>query len=145
VSVIGPDEGRAPEPVARQVVSWPDWFSMFEPIRGFFDEVRVEQFTEGDQLVVRAELPGIDPEKDVDITIDHGRLSLSVERQDGTKVEGRGHARSEFRYGSFHRSLALPSGVDEKDVKATYMDGILEVRMAFKEPAAGTKVPVTRL
>lgn len=145
MSVLAADEGRMEKSVARPVMVWPEWLNVFEPIRGLFDDVRVEQFTEDDEFVVRAELPGIDPEKDVDITIDHGRLTLSIERQDETKSERRGHVRSEFRYGSFSRSLALPPGVAENDVKATYIDGILNIRMPFKEPVEGTKVPVTRL
>lgn len=145
MTVLAPDEGRTEKPIPKPVVFWPDWFSVFDPIRGLFDDVRVEQFTENNELVVRAELPGIDPDKNVDITADHGRLTLSFERQDETKTEGRGHVRSEFRYGSFRRSLTLPPGADEKDVKATYVDGILTIRMPFTEPVAGTKVPVTRL
>lgn len=144
MSVLAPDEG-IDKSDARPLMVWPDWLNVFEPIRGLFDDVRVEQFTEGDELVVRAELPGVDPEKDVEIAVDHGRLTLSCERQDQTESDGRGHVRSEFRYGSFRRSLSLPPGADENDVKATYADGILTIRMPFKQAAAGTKIPVTRL
>ena len=145
MSVSTSPERTVEKMVPRTAVSWPDWFSLFEPIRGFFDDVRVEQFTEGEALVIRAELPGIDVDKDVAITVDRGRLLLAIERRDETNAEGRGHVRSEFRYGSFHRSLMLPPGVDEHDVKATYADGILTIRMPFKEPVAGTKVSVTKL
>jgi HSP20 family protein len=86
--------------------------------------MRVEDYVDEGQYVVRAELPGIDPEKDVDITVDDGVLTIRAERQEEKKEGGR----SEFRYGSFTRSVSLPAGADEENVAASYRDGILEVR-----------------
>lgn len=91
--------------------------------------VRVEDFVDQRQYVVRAELPGIDPEKDVDITVEDGILTITAERREEKKESGR----SEFRYGSFSRSVRLPAGADEGDVTASYRDGILEVRTPLKE------------
>ena len=91
--------------------------------------MRLEDFVEGGQYVVRAELPGIDPESDVDITVDDGVLTVKAERREEKKEGGR----SEFRYGSFSRSASLPAGADEENVTATYRDGILEVRVPLKE------------
>jgi HSP20 family protein len=91
--------------------------------------------------VVRAELPGIDPEKDVEITVDNGVLTITAERRE-EKVEGEEGTsgyRSEFRYGSYRRSMTLPTGATEDDVKATYTDGILEVRVPI-----GTEKPTPR-
>jgi len=56
-----------------------------------------------------------------------------VERRE----ERRDTHRSEFRYGRFHRSVSLPPGADEDDVRATYHNGILEVRVGLKEPEKG--------
>jgi HSP20 family molecular chaperone IbpA len=91
--------------------------------------VRVEDFVDQGQYVVRAELPGIDPEKDVDITVADGILTITAERREEKKESGR----SEFRYGSFSRSVRLPGGADEEDVTASYGDGILEVRTPLRE------------
>jgi HSP20 family protein len=91
--------------------------------------VRVEDYVDEGQHVVRAELPGIDPESDVDITVQDGILTITAERREEKKEGGR----SEFRYGSFSRSVSLPAGADEEDVTATYRDGILEVRTPLKE------------
>jgi HSP20 family molecular chaperone IbpA len=91
--------------------------------------VRVEDFVDQRQYVVRAEMPGIDPEKDVDITVEDGILTITAERREEKKESGR----SEFRYGSFSRSVSLPAGADEDNVSATYRDGILEVRTPLKE------------
>ena len=91
--------------------------------------VRVEDFVDQGQYVVRAELPGVDPEKDVDIRVEDGILTITAERREEKKQSDR----SEFRYGSFSRSVRLPAGADEEDVTASYRDGILEVRTPLKE------------
>ena len=107
--------------------------------------IRVEEFREGDTSVVRAELPGVDPERDIEIDVTDGTLRIRAERRQETKVEERGGYRSEFRYGSFSRTVPLPAGATEQDVTASYKDGILEVRIAVpKERAAARKVPVQR-
>lgn len=96
---------------------------------------RIEEYQEEGRYVIRAELPGIDPEKDVEITIVDDVLTVQAERQEETK-EGK---RSEFRYGSFSRSCPLPKGTDESDVTAKYTDGILEVSVALREAKPETK------
>lgn len=107
------------------------------------DIIRVEEFLEDDRLVVRAEVPGLDPEKDVEVTISHGALHIDVTREQKTEHKERDGFRTEFRYGTFSRTIPLPAGTYETEVKATYDNGILEVRL----PVAKTttrKVQVTR-
>lgn len=109
--------------------------------------MKIEELREGDELVVRAEMPGIDPDKDVEISVEHHVLTIRAERRQEEKVEEKGRSRSEFRYGSFTRSIGLPIGAAEDDVKATYTDGILEVRVPLPPvpPESGPKqVTVTR-
>ncbi|GGI00247.1 Hsp20/alpha crystallin family protein [Arthrobacter liuii] len=109
--------------------------------------IRVEEMVEGNTLVVRAELPGIDPERDVDVTVADGVLSIRAERQEKTEQKDKDGYRSEFRYGSFVRRIPLPSGVQEGDVTASYKDGLLEVRApipAEEQGSGGSKIPVTR-
>jgi HSP20 family protein len=110
--------------------------------------IRVEEFVDGKTLVVRAEMPGVDPDKDVEITLDDGYLNIRAERQEKEEHQDKGSYRSEFRYGSFSRSIMLPEGVKDEDIKASYKDGVLEVRTPLPEPAAGTtepkKLPITR-
>jgi HSP20 family protein len=109
--------------------------------------MRMEEFVDGDTYVVRAELPGVDPEKDVEITVDDGLLTISAERHEERTEgeEGMAGYRSEFRYGSYRRSLTLPVGVTADDVAATYADGILEVRVPIRRPETATRtVPITR-
>jgi HSP20 family protein len=72
---------------------------------------------------LRAELPGLDPGEDIDITVDAGVLSIRAERREEHKEE----RRSEFRYGSLSRSVTLPVGADLEHITASYDQGILEV------------------
>ena len=121
------------------------WFPAFPSFASLFEEhgPRIEEFREGDEMVVRFEMPGIDPDEDVEITVDHGMLRIKAERREEERDDD-GY-RSEFRYGSYARSVGLPAGATEDDVKATYTDGILEVKVPVSdEKAAAKKVPVTR-
>lgn len=86
--------------------------------------IRVEEYEEGGTYVVKAELPGIDPQEDVEISVDHGLLTLHARRAEESK-EGK---RSEFLYGSFTRSVQLPEGVEEDDITASYDKGVLTVK-----------------
>jgi HSP20 family protein len=89
--------------------------------------------------MIHAELPGIDPAKDVDITAADGRLTIKAER--GEKKEAKG--RSEFSYGSFVRSVTLPAGADDYDIRAGYDKGILTVSVALpKAPPAEKHITV---
>src|SRR5882724_9315389 len=82
-----------------------EWFEEpFLTLRPYLAQaIRVEDFIEGDHYLVRAELAGIDPEKDVEVTVGSGYLTIRAERHDKTE----GKHRTEFRYGAFTRSLPL--------------------------------------
>jgi HSP20 family protein len=139
------DRGQLwPEPFERGWLEWP-----FHPFEGFrrmlADEVKVEEFIEDGQLVVRAKLPGVDPDKDIDISIERGNLCIRAERRHEEKVERRDYRRSEIRCGSFSRILPLPATAKEEDIKANYKDGILEVRAPIDESAAKpSRIPISR-
>jgi HSP20 family protein len=108
--------------------------------------IRVEEIHEDEALVVRAELPGIDPDKDIDVSVSEGILHIGATRSERHEETGEKSYRSEFRYGSFSRDLALPKGVDSSSVKAEYKDGILEVRVPWpaKKAASAEKVEISR-
>ncbi|MFJ6934407.1 Hsp20/alpha crystallin family protein [Streptomyces sp. NPDC101132] len=91
---------------------------------------------------LRAEMPGLDPEKDVEITVDGDTLSVSAEHTEST--EDKDH--SEFRYGSFRRSVRLPGQIPAEGVEASYQDGILTVRVPLEAepPASRRSIPVKR-
>ena len=106
-----------------------DWFESSTPFRmrgfGLLPFVRVEDFVEEDTYVLRAELPGIDPDRDIDLELNADSLTIRGQRQE----EERDRTHHEFHYGSFSRTVPLPRGVKPEDVKASYADGVLEVRI----------------
>ena len=85
--------------------------------------IRVEDRITDKEYVVRAELPGLDPEKDVQVSALNGVLTVNAERREETSGAGR----TEFRYGMLHRSVRLPANADETAITATYDKGILEI------------------
>ena len=92
--------------------------------------IRIEDHLDGNRYVVRAELPGIDPVEDLRIVCVQGQLQLDVVRRDRRTETGR----SEFRYGSFFRTIPLPAGVSEESITARYADGILEITAELDAP-----------
>lgn len=128
---------------------WPDFQELVQRwFEGDVDKtwLRVEEFREADTLVVRAELPDIDPDKDVDIVVADGELRIQAHREARSEHKDKDSYRSEFQYGSFSRSVKLPAGASPEDVTATYRDGVLEVRVPVAEVAApqASKIPITR-
>jgi HSP20 family protein len=120
-----------------------DWFEEpFLTLRPYLAQpIRVEEYVEDDHYMIRAELAGIDPEKDVEVTVGSGYLTIRAERSDKTE----GKHRSEFRYGSFSRTLGLPTNADEDAITASYSDGILTISVGLKteQKASAKKVEVT--
>jgi HSP20 family protein len=109
--------------------------------------IRVEEVVDGSTLLVRAELPGIDPETDVDVTVSNGVLEIKAERKEKQEHKDKNTYRSEFRYGSFSRRVPLPEGARQEDVTASYKDGVLEVRMPVQEKApaqSASKIHIKR-
>jgi HSP20 family protein len=124
---------------------WVDW-PAFTAWREGERMIRIEEFRDGDTLVIRAEIPGIDPDKDVEINVRDHMLEIRAERREQQATEEKGARRSEFRYGSFYRAVPLPAEAKDGDVHATYKDGVLEVRVpcapAVEETAQ--RIQVTR-
>lgn len=122
----------------------PDLFDLLEmpftALRPFTGQaIRVEDALQDDQYVIRAELPGIDPDKDLEISVSHGILTIRAERQEAR--EGRRH--SEFRYGAYERHIRLPGTVKEEEIKASYDKGIVTITMPYGEPKeAARRVPI---
>ncbi len=128
---------------------WPDFQDLVQRwFEGDVDKswLRVEEYVDDNTLVVRAELPDIDPDKDVDITVADGELRIKAQREARTEHKEKQAYRSEFRYGSYIRSIKLPPGAVVDDVTAAYKDGVLEVRVPVTEAAtqAPAKVQITR-
>jgi len=91
------------------------------------------------ELVLRADLPGIDP-KEVEISVENNTLTLRGERKFESDVKEDDFRRIERVYGSFVRSFSLPRAVDAEKVEAEYRNGVLEVKLP-KRPEAKPKSP----
>jgi HSP20 family protein len=108
--------------------------------------LHVEEYQDGDTQVIRAELPGLDPDRDVDIVVDRNVLTIEARREERAEHKGKHGYRSEFKYGSFTRSFQLPVGVTEEEIRASYRKGILEIRIPTSghEQDTRRKILVTR-
>ena len=91
---------------------------------------------------ITAELPGLD-QKDVDITLDEGVLTIRGEKKEQKEEDREGYHLSERRYGSFRRSFAVPDGVDDKKIDASFKNGVLTVKLPKK--AAAAKHPAKKI
>jgi HSP20 family molecular chaperone IbpA len=130
---------RGASPITEMV----DWLETMTPFRQAWTEgfIPVEEYREDGAYVVRADLPGVDPDKDISVTVDDGYLVIQGER----RQEEHDEHHSELRFGTFSRRLPLPKGCTESEVSAEYAAGVLTVRLpadgAVAEP---TRIPVTR-
>ena len=100
---------------------------------------RLEEAIRDDRYVIRAELPGLDPENDIEVTVEGRILTIRAER----RQQDNGPYRSEFRYGSLARAVRLPARVDAADVTARYDKGVLEVSVPVRVvKPEGTRIPI---
>lgn len=110
-------------------------FPTFAGLRPLFDSnlIRIEDETKDGIYELRAELPGVDPVEDVEITVRDGELTIKADRSQTSESNGR----SEFSYGSFERTVTLPAGADEDEIHAIYDRGILTISVPLgdDEPA----------
>ena len=107
------------------------------------EAILVDEYRDGSQHVVRAALPGIDPERDVEVAAEGGALRITVQER---PADDRDYIRHELRRSSSSRSLPLPERARPAEISATYRDGILEIRIPLAEPPAAesTRITVTR-
>jgi len=106
---------------------WSPW----APGRAF----RVEDYVRDGTYVLHAELPGVDPDKDVEITVEGTMLTIRAERRE----EYTEPHRCEFRYGSLVRSVTLPEGADTGHITASYDKGVLEITVPVPEARAQSR------
>jgi HSP20 family molecular chaperone IbpA len=129
----------------RRPRGWPslsDWFD--DPPMAPCTEIeaqkmRVEECEKDGCYLVRAELPGIDRD-DIEVRVDEGVLTVTAERRE----KERDKTYSEFRYGSFLRSVQLPLGADEDHIEASYDKGVLTVTAPLRGPGrTGRSIEIT--
>lgn len=93
------------------------------------EEIKIVDMSHDDRFVIWAEAPGVDPERDIRITTRDGVMRLEIARNH----QRHDTVRSEFHYGTFARTVLLPSGADESSVDASYDEGIVEISVPLGE------------
>lgn len=118
------------------------WSSASEPFGLAEWSPAVDVSETDDAVLVHAEIPGIDP-KDLDISVADNILTIRGEKKEDVEHTGRNYHRVERRYGTFTRTLALPSLVDADRVEATAKGGVLQITLPKREEAKARKVTIT--
>ena len=114
---------------------WPERPSAQLPVR-----VPVDITREDDHIVITADLPGVDPLVDVDVSVEGNTLTISGERSHEEEVKEDSRVLWERSYGRFERRIGLPDGVDPDTITATYDKGVLVVKV----PAPTAETPERR-
>jgi HSP20 family protein len=102
----------------------------------------VDIVEEKDRILMTAELPGFQ-EKDIEVQMEGGVLTLRGERKSESEKEGRTFHRMERSYGQFVRSFTLPSNVDRENIKANFSNGLLQIEMPKREEAKPRQIKIS--
>ena len=131
---------RDPYSLARELLNW-DPFVSARPASAFAPAFEVKETN--DSFVLRADIPGVE-EKDLDIAVHNGVLTVSGSRQAEERKEGESYALYERQYGSFSRSFALPDMADGERVEAQLTNGVLTLTVAKKAEAKPRKIEIKK-
>lgn len=131
---------RDPYSLARQLLDWDPFFTA-RPASAFAPAFEVKETA--DAFVLRADVPGVD-EKDLDIAVHNGVLSVSGSRSAEDRKDGESYAVYERQFGSFSRSFALPDVADSDRVDAKLEHGVLTLTIAKKAEAKPRKIAIKR-
>ncbi len=133
------------------LVRWAPMFPNFGDLDKFLDDASwpnvsgfvpaLDIYQTKDEVVVETPLAGIDPEK-VNLSIENDVLTIEGKSEQKSEVDDKNYYRKEVRYGSFHRSVALPTAVNGDKAKATYEQGVLKVVIPKEERAKPKTVKV---
>jgi HSP20 family protein len=117
------------------------FFGGWSPMERSAMSPALESYIDGGNLVIRADLPGIDP-KDVEVTVSGDVLTVRGKREQTHEEKNRNYLHREVSYGSFERSITLPEGVDADQIKASFKNGVLELTMPAPKEMAPRKVAI---
>ena len=113
----------------RMFAAFPFDMNFFDNMLGNFGNMKVDVHETDTEVVATCDIPGLEKKEDIQINVAHNMLSISGFMNKATEVNGENTFRQERYTGSFHRAIPLPSPVSQNGVKATYRNGVLEVRM----------------
>lgn len=113
----------------RLLAAFPFDMNFFDNMLGNFGNMKVDVHETATEVVAICDIPGLEKKEDIQIDVAHNVLSISGSMNKATEVTDENMFRQERYMGNFHRSISLPSPVSRNGVKATYRNGVLEVRM----------------
>ena len=113
----------------RMFAAFPFDMHFFDNMLGNFGNMKVDVHETDTEVVATCDIPGLEKKEDIQINVAHNMLTISGFMNKATEVNGENTFRQERYAGSFHRAISLPSPVSQNGVKATYRNGVLEVRM----------------
>jgi HSP20 family protein len=116
--------------------------SMLRPNGERYWMPHMDVYEKGDNLVVKAELPGM-KEEDIDVSVVGDRLTIKGEKKAESEVKDEDYYLSERTYGSFSRSVSLPSSVDSSKIEANYENGVLQVILPKTTEVKPKKIAVS--
>jgi HSP20 family protein len=131
---------RDPYALARELLNWDPFFTA-RPASAFVPAFEVKETN--DSFILKADVPGV-VEKDLDIAVHNGVLTVSGVRQAEERKEGESYALYERQYGSFSRSFALPDMADGDRIDANLSNGVLTLAIAKKAEAKPRKIEIKR-
>lgn len=131
---------RDPYSLARELLGWDPFFGG-RPTSAFLPAFEVKETN--DTFVLKADLPGVD-EKDLDVALHNGVLTVSGSRQAEERKDGESFALYERQYGSFTRSFALPDMADGERIDAQLVNGVLTLTIAKKAEAKPRRIAIKK-
>lgn len=136
--------GSWPRDIQQMMRSFAETFGGMESVTARASDwmPAADVFTRGDDYVIRMELPGIDPERDLEITTEDGTIRIRGERHEEEEEKAEGYIRRETSYGTFERAFRLPADVNSEDLKATHENGVLEIVVPGASKRPTQRVPV---
>jgi HSP20 family protein len=126
----------------RRLLPWPRlWGAERWPAEVELRMPAVDVYEEGDEIVVKAEIPGMSKE-DIEVNLSDSVLTLTGEKKKEEEIKEHDYYRCERSFGSFSRTIQLPSEVKADQAKATFKDGVLEVHLPKTEEAKQKAIKV---
>lgn len=120
---------------------FPRFFDGFDEAEEELAAPPVESFVKDGNLVVRADIPGLEP-KDIEVSVLHDVLTIKGERKSEKEVKKEEYLRREVSYGAFERRMSLPPGAIADQAKASFKNGVVEITVPLAKEVQGKKIPL---
>lgn len=130
---LSPDEQIEAEPISVKKA----------PQKQSDGQLTIDVFQTEDDVVIQSTIAGVDPDKDLDISITKDMVTIRGSRSQEQKIKSSDYYYQELYWGAFSRSVILPVDVDTEGAKASYKNGILTIRLPKLEKTKTRKIKIT--